>query len=356
MREKIYNLLMVTHRGLLENCYRQVFSGDGGLQAAKTFEDYLDDFYLYLYEAKPKYIKDDVKGYYLQQIRDEKATPSWLWQTFKRFLLEENATMTEMREALAEYRRQLAAAEDGRTVDITLTHVGFAIAWFNQHESGEDRYLFFRSAYKHFMGFYTWPSEELDDGDVAAVLGISQGNLRTRTSRLCAKVKRMVGELNDALISSLNKQALDIARKIYADPFPKLQNILEELLGQAERELEQYDQIVALRREKRISAAMLFDRIDASYCAKIADEEDMADMAEAAPMAEISASPAGKAKSGKRFGKEGRIVARGSLNRIPDLINRSKSSDSESYSYSIPDHRSEVRNSIIRKFKELIGM
>ena len=253
MKQKIYNMLMVTHRSLLENTYQQVFFSDSGLSAVKTFDDYLTDFYLYLYEAKPKYVIDDIKGYYLQQIKDEKATPAWLRQTFKRFLLEENRILTEMRDALAEYRRQLASAGSGRQLDITLMHVGFAIAWFNQHESSEDRYLFFRSAYKHFMGFYAWPDDDLNDRDVANILGINPGALRTRTSRLCAKVKRLVCELNDALIASLNRQSLDIAKEIYAEAEPDIEAILEELLDKAERELDQYDQIVELRKEKRNS-------------------------------------------------------------------------------------------------------
>lgn len=103
------------------------------------------------------------------------------------------------------------------------------------------------------MGFYSWPDEDLNDKDVASVLGITAGTLRTRTSRLCAKVKRLVNELNDALISTLNKQSLDIAREIYAEPDPDMESILEELLGQSERDLEQYDKILALRQEKRLS-------------------------------------------------------------------------------------------------------
>lgn len=267
MKQKIYNLLMVTHRDLLENTYQQVFFSDSGLSAVKTFDDYLTDFYLYLYEAKPKYVTDDVKGYYLQQIKDEKATPAWLRQTFRRFLLEENRILTEMRDALAEYRRQLVSAGSGRQLDITLMHVGFAIAWFDQHESSEDRYLFFRSAYKHFMGFYSWPDDDLDDRDVANILGINPGALRTRTSRLCAKVKRLVGELNDALIASLNRQSLDIAKEIYAEAEPDMESILEELLGKAERDLEQYDQIVALRREKR-NSLRTFEKLES----RMADE------------------------------------------------------------------------------------
>ena len=268
MKQKIYNLLMVTHRGLLENTYQQVFFSDSRLSAVKTFDDYLTDFYLYLYEAKPKYVSDDIKGYYLQQIKDEKATPAWLRQTFRRFLLEENRILTEMRDALAEYRRQLASAGSGSQLDITLMHVGFAIAWFDQHESSEDRYLFFRSAYKHFMGFYSWPDDDLDDRDVANILGINPGALRTRTSRLCAKVKRLVGELNDALIASLNRQSLDIAKEIYAEAEPNIEAILEELLDKAERELDQYDQIVELRKEKR-NSLRTFEKLESACMAEM---------------------------------------------------------------------------------------
>lgn len=284
MKQRIYNLLMVTHRGLLESCYQQVFFQDTGLPAIKTFDDYLTDFYLYLYEAKPKYVTDDIKGYYLQQIRDEEATQAWLKQTFRHFLLEENTILTEMREALAEYRQQLAIAKSGQPLDITLMHVGFAIAWFNQHESSEDRYLFFRSAYKHFMGFYTWPDDDLNDKDVASVLGITPGTLRTRTSRLCAKVKRLVNELNDALISALNKQSLEIAREIYAEPDPDMESILEELLGQSERDLDQYDQIIALRQEKRLSIRT-FEKFEATCM-----EEEILMPSEFCPSFDISTS------------------------------------------------------------------
>lgn len=286
MKQKIYNLLMVTHRGLLENTYQQVFFSDSGLSAVKTFDDYLTDFYLYLYEAKPKYVNNDIKGYYLQQIKDEKSTPAWLRQTFKRFLLEENRILTEMRDALAEYRRQLASAGSSSQLDITLMHVGFAIAWFDQHESSEDRYLFFRSAYKHFMGFYSWPDDDLDDRDVANILGINPGALRTRTSRLCAKVKRLVGELNDALISSLNRQSLDIAKEIYAEAEPDMEAILEELLGKAERDLDQYDQIVELRKEKR-NSLRTFEKLESACMAEMSLPCSCFEMDERSCMPEI---------------------------------------------------------------------
>lgn len=261
MKQKIYNLLMVNYRGLLESCYRQVFFTDSTEPAVKTFDDYLSDFYLYLYETKPKHVQGDVRGYYLQQIRDEKATPEWLRTTFRHFLLEENKILREMQETLAEYRQQLATSLNSKTIDYTLMHVGFAIAWFNQHETSEDKYLFFRSAYKHFKGFYSWPSNDLDDKDVAMILGIEQGTLRTRTSRLCAKVKKLVNELNDAYITTLNKQSLEIAKEIYETDNPDIESILEKLLGEAEKELPQYEEIVKLRKKKRVSADGIFDKL-----------------------------------------------------------------------------------------------
>ena len=252
---------MVNYRGLLESCYRQVFFTDSTEPAVKTFDDYLSDFYLYLYEAKPKHVQGDVRGYYLQQIRDEKATPEWLRTTFRHFLLEENKILREMQETLAEYRQQLATSLNSKTIDYTLMHVGFAIAWFNQHETSEDKYLFFRSAYKHFKGFYSWPSNDLDDKDVAMILGIEQGTLRTRTSRLCAKVKKLVNELNDAYITTLNKQSLEIAKEIYETDNPDIESILENLLGEAEKDLPQYEEIVKLRKKKRISTDSIFDKL-----------------------------------------------------------------------------------------------
>ncbi len=191
-----------------------------------------------------------------------------------------------MRDALAEYRRQLASAGSGRQLDITLMHVGFAIAWFDQHESSEDRYLFFRSAYKHFMGFYSWPDDDLDDRDVANILGINPGALRTRTSRLCAKVKRLVGELNDALIASLNRQSLDIAKEIYDEAEPDMEAILEELLGKAERDLDQYDQIVEMRKEKR-NSLRTFEKLESACMAEMSMLCPCFDMDERSCMPEI---------------------------------------------------------------------
>ena len=243
---------MIEYRGVLESCYRNLFYSDSDFWAIKTFEDYLNDFYLYLYEAKSKYVDGDVKGFYLLQIREEKAMPAWLKQTFRRFLLEENKILVEMRDGLAEYSKQQNTLNKSDDIDITLMHVAFALAWFNQHESVTDRYIFFRNAYKHFMGFYTWPEWELDDKEVAEILGISHGTLRTRSSRLCLKVKKLVSgvsNVSDSLIAKLNKSALELAHRIYADTDPDISGILMQLLRQAEEELPMYKDIIALQEQ-----------------------------------------------------------------------------------------------------------
>lgn len=248
---------MVEHRALLDACYRQVFFADGATMPIKTFDDCLSDFYLYLLEAKPKRVDADVEGYYLQQVQDEKALPEWLRQTFRRFLLQEHKILSELQEALAEYRQQLAHQRPSESIDITLMHVAFALAWFNQHESELDRYLFFRSAYKHFSGFYEWPDDELNDAEIAMILHLTPGNIRTRTSRLTAKVRRLVLELNDAAIAGLNRSSLGIAHSIYREPNPDIEAILSDLLDKAERQLPQYAEIIALRKEKRESMVPL---------------------------------------------------------------------------------------------------
>lgn len=261
---------MVEHRALLDACYRQVFFQDFQTQAIKTFEDCLMDFYIYLIEAKPKRVSGKVEGYYLTQIRDEKAFPAWLRQTFHRFLLDEYKILCEMQEALSEYRNQMAALRRDQPLDITLMHVAFSLAWFNQHETEQDRYLFFRSAYKHFSGFYSWPDDDLDDNDVAMILEITPGTLRTRTSRLCAKVRRLVTEINDAMITSLDRRSLDIAHGIFAEPDPDIEAILEELLDKAERDLPQYEKIVTLRRDKRRSLRAFEKMEDSMVCDMLA--------------------------------------------------------------------------------------
>lgn len=257
MKQRLYKLLMVEHRALLDACYRQVFFTDGATAPIKTFDDCLSDFYLYLLEAKPKRVSPDVEGYYLQQVKDEKALPEWLRQTFRRFLLQEHKILSELQEALAEYRQQLAQQRPGESIDLTLMHVAFALAWFNQHESELDRYIFFRSAFKHFSGFYEWPDDELNDAEISQILQLTPGNLRTRTSRLTAKVRRLVHELNDAAIASLNRSSLDIAHSIYREPDPDIESILQDLLDKAERQLPQYAQIIAMRQDKRKSIALL---------------------------------------------------------------------------------------------------
>lgn len=257
MKQRLYKLLMLEHRAMLDACYRRVFFSDGSVVPIKTFDDCLTDFYLYLIEAKPKYVDSEYEGYYLQQLRDEKALPKWLQMTFQRFILHEHKILTELQKALAEYRQQLANQRPGETLDITLMHVAFALAWFNQHESVSDRYLFFRSAFKHFSGFYEWPDSELNDAEIAKILLLTPANLRTRTSRLTAKVRRLVNELNDADIAGLNRSSLDIAHSIYKEPDPDIESILRDLLDKAERELPQYAEILDMRRRKRGSMCPL---------------------------------------------------------------------------------------------------
>ena len=75
------------------------------------------------------------------------------------------------------------------------------------------------------------------------------------------KVKKLVNELNDAYIATLNKRSLEIAKEIYETDNPDIESILEKLLDEAERELPQYEDIVKLRKKKRVSTDSIFGKL-----------------------------------------------------------------------------------------------
>lgn len=255
MRQRIF-VLLFTYQEMLEGCYKQVFGPDTDLPAIKSFKDYFADFYLHLLKGKPKFVDEDVEGYYILQIKDEKAIAAWLRKTFKNFLLDEQKVLKEMQDALKEYKKLLLTHRSEQPLDITIMHVAFALAWFNQHESEVDRYLFYRGAYKHFNGFYYWPPRELKDDQVAEALGITEGALRTRTSRLCEKVRRLVHEMNDTMISTLDCSALKIAKGIYENEGNAIESILKELLNDAEHALPQYEKLCEMREENKKDRTM----------------------------------------------------------------------------------------------------
>ncbi len=246
----LYYLLTVTLRNDLKNAFNQVFFFDGEYaESYKTFEDYLSDFYMYLYLGHPQYVDKDVRFFYLSRIGDPNSVKSWMYATFKHFLHDEQETLSKLQNALDQYKQQLVTMGKGSNLGITMMHIAFAIAQFNQNETELDRYIFFRKLYREYADPEEWMSE-LSDREAAKVLGLNDNAFRTRSSRLFKKVKNEIRNITNAKIATLDKASLDLARKIYCVQDPDIEKIVKALLEAAEKELPQYKEIKEIKFRK----------------------------------------------------------------------------------------------------------
>ena len=84
----------------------------------------------------------------------------------------------------------------------------------------------------------------------------------------------------------MNRQSLDIAKEIYAEAEPDMEANLEKLLGKAERDLDQYDQIVELRKEKR-NSLRTFEKLESACMAEMSLPCSCFEMDERSCMPEI---------------------------------------------------------------------
>ncbi len=263
----LYYLLIVTLREDLQHTFSQVFFVDGQFtNSYKTFEDYLSDFYMYLYLSHPQRVSNDVRFYYLLRIKDPSSVKFWMAKTFKHFLHDEQETLSKLQNALEQYKERLVAEGSGSNLGITIMHVAFAIAQFNQNETEIDRYIFFRKLYRE----YADPDVlefELTDREVADVLGLRDNTFRTRSSRLVKKVKYEIRNITNAKIATLDKDALDLARKIYDVQDNNIKEIVTDLFEAAEKELPQYQEIQDIKSSKESTVLRCVVVEDAAFLA-----------------------------------------------------------------------------------------
>ncbi len=266
----LYYLLTVALRSDLQNAFNQVFFVDGRFaESYKTFEDYLSDFYMYLYLGHPKYLTSSVRFFYISMIDDPCRVKSWMYSTFKHFLQDEYETLSKLQNALDQYKQQLVTMGSGRNLGITMMHIAFAIAQFNQNETELDRYIFFRMLYRRYADYEDWMLE-LTDREAAKVLGMNDNAYRTRASRLAQKVKNEIINITNAKISTLDKAALNLAKRIYDAQDFDIKEILKSLLEAAEKELPQCKKIEILKFHKTAYDACLRSSVqDVMYPGRI---------------------------------------------------------------------------------------
>ena len=95
----LWYFLSVRLHDKLQLCYNQC-SDDVHVDAFKTFDDYLSDFYIYLYEGHPDYVAGPTQYYYLQTITDNTKVDAWMQRCFKQFIGSERRALVKLDEAL----------------------------------------------------------------------------------------------------------------------------------------------------------------------------------------------------------------------------------------------------------------
>lgn len=240
----LWYLLSVRLKDNLRLCYDQSTS-ESEAETFKTFDDYLTDFYIYLYEGHPDYVNHPTQFHYLQTIQDNTKIDPWVQRCFKMFLSNERRALSKLAEALPAYIQEMKA-EQLRDPAIELTRIAFSLAWYNQFESVEDRYIFFRSMKKKVVKSFRLDAE-LNDQETAQALGMKYATFRSRVSRCCKEVQRLMTEMTQADIAKLDANSLLLVDRISNINEDTLVEIIDSLVAGAERQLPQYNDILEAR-------------------------------------------------------------------------------------------------------------
>ncbi len=318
----LWYLLSVRMLDKLQLCYNQ-YTPESEAETFKTFEDYLTDFYIYLYEGHPDYVTHPTEFHYLQTISDNTKIEPWIQRSFKLFLSNERRALAKLKEALPAYIQE-QKYEHLNEPQIELTRIAFSLAWYNQFESVEDRYIFFRSVKKKVVKVYD-RDDELNDEETAQALSMKYPTFRSRVSRCCKEVQRLMTEMTHEDIAKLDANSLLLVNRISNIDENTLETIIDGLVETAERQLPQYHDILEarLRKTEEKRSAILEDRIpdfEENACYEMAEES---------------------------------LVSKRSALRdfIPNFISRRRKSESAKYSMrSVEEQRLERRQSFVETF------
>ena len=243
----LWYMLSVRFQENLQMCYLQL-SKDVTFDAFKTFDDYLGDFYIYLYEGHPDYVIGPTQFHYLQAISDNTKVDAWMQQTFRQFINNERRALKQLAEALPAYLQE-QKYEHLNEPQIELTRIAFSLAWFNQFESELNRYIFFRSMKKKVTKSFN-RSEELSDEETALALGMKYTTYRSLASRCCKEVQRLMTDMKKEDFAKLDANSLLLVDRICNIDERTLDSIVDSLMTGAERQLPQYDDLLEARLRK----------------------------------------------------------------------------------------------------------
>jgi DNA-directed RNA polymerase specialized sigma24 family protein len=244
----LWYFLSVRLHDKLQLCYNQC-SDDVHVDAFKTFDDYLSDFFIYLYEGHPDYVAGPTQFHYLQTITDNTKVDAWMQHSFKQFIGNERRALMKLYKALPAYLQE-QKYQHLNEPQVELTRIAFSLAWYNQFGSIEDRYIFFRSMKKKVTKSFNL-SDELSDEETAQALGMKYTTFRSRVSRCCKEVQRLMTEMNRDEIAKLDANNLLLVDSICRVNEDTLDGIVDSLVTAAERQLPQYDNLLEARIKKQ---------------------------------------------------------------------------------------------------------
>ena len=242
----LWYMLSVRFQENLQMCYLQL--SKDVTNDIKTFDDYLTDFYLYLYEGHPDYVTGPTQFHYLKTITDNTRIDSWMQKCFRQFISNERRALEKLTKALPAYvvEQKYQHLKDPQ---IELTRIAFSLAWFNQFEPELNRYIFFRSMKKKVTKSFS-RSEELSDEETAQALGMNYATYRSASSRCCKEVQRLMTEMKKEDFAKLDANSLLLVDRICNIDENTLDSIVDSLMTGAERQLPQYGDLLEARLRK----------------------------------------------------------------------------------------------------------
>lgn len=240
----LWYLLSQRMREKLQLCYVQVLGEKGELP--RFFEDYLSDFFIYLYEYKPKSDPVETHYYSLKSLQDNTSLSSHLQTIFKRYLLAELEELDKIQKATPSIKDE-ARFENLKDVNIDMLRLSWAVVRVCQEATDRNRYILLRSISSKVLEDRMIVGTPTDE-EVAGILGMTYGAYRTQSSRLFQEVRDTMAL--PPVMSQLRATNQDFVCRLCGHD-EDINDIVREMLHKSEQQLppEQFELIRMRRRE-----------------------------------------------------------------------------------------------------------
>lgn len=240
----LWYLLSQRMREKLQLCFVQVLGEKGELP--RFFEDYLSDFFIYLYEYKPKSDPVETHFYSLKSLQDNTSLSYHLQTIFKRYLLAELEELDKIQKATPSIKDE-ARFENMKDANIDMLRLSWAVVRVCQEATDRNRYILLRSISSKVLEDRMIVGIPTDE-EVAGILGMTYGAYRTQSSRLFQVVRDTMAL--PPVMSQLHASNQDFVCRLCGHD-EDIKDIVREMLIKSETHLtpDQLEQIKMRRHE-----------------------------------------------------------------------------------------------------------